>query len=117
MKGLNRLGSLLALLLVVGCGSKRSAVKAYGAEEFAVEVLEFLESGELSKGVQEEFEPIAVTSYLTGVLLVFSDTGNYREGIYVDRGTLEGWGGSGLEITEWHENIGWARIKKRKALD
>jgi len=60
------LALLLALLLVAGCGSHKSAVKAYGPEKFAKDVLEFRASGKLNPAVQKAFKPKSVTSYLNG---------------------------------------------------
>ena len=104
-----------AYLLLVGCSSKQSRVEAYGSARFARDVLEYRETGKLHEAIQGRFKPDSVSTYLRGVLLIYSDTEHYREGIYVDEDSVEGWGGSGMAITKWHKKIGWVRIKKREA--
>ena len=46
--------------------------------------------------------------------MVYSESRRYIEGIYVDKESLDGWGGSGLSITTWFKNVGWIEIKKRQ---
>jgi hypothetical protein len=105
---------LFASLLMVGCSPGKKDVEQYGYEKFSRQVLSFQETKRLDPEIILEFDPIEAREYLNGVLLVYSESGRYVEGIYVDQKSLDGWGGSGLSITEWFKNVGWIEIKKRQ---
>ena len=105
---------LLASLWMVGCSPGREDVERYGYEKFSKQVLSFRETKRLDPEIISVFKPKEAREYLKGVLLVYSESGRYVEGIYVDPESLGGWGGSGLSITEWFKNIGWIEIKKRE---
>lgn len=105
---------LFASLLMVGCSPGKKDVEKYGYEKFSRQVLSFQETNRLDPEIISVFKPKEAREYLNGVLLVYSESGRYVEGIYVDQKSLDGWGGSGLSITEWFKNVGWIEIKKRQ---
>jgi hypothetical protein len=105
---------LFASLLIVGCSPGKKDVEKYGYEKFSRQVLSFQETKRLDPEIISEFNPIEAREYLNGVLLVYSESGRYMEGIYVDQESVDRWGGSGLSVTTWFKKIGWIEIKKRQ---
>lgn len=101
-------------LLLIGCSPGKKDVEKYGYEKFTRQVLSFQETQELDPEIISVFNPIEARTYLNGVLLVYSESGRYIEGIYVDKESVDRWGGSGLSITTWFKNVGWIEIKKRQ---
>ena len=101
-------------LLIMGCGPGKKDVEKYGYEKFARQVLSFKETYTLDQEIISAFNPEEAREYMNGVLLVYSESGRYIEGIYVDQEDLNGLGGSGLSVTPWFKNVGWIEIKKRQ---
>ncbi|MGD9031930.1 MAG: hypothetical protein PVJ69_06785 [Desulfobacteraceae bacterium] len=101
-------------LFLVGCSPGKKDVEKYGYEKFSRQVLSYQETKSLNPEIISVFNPKEARIYLNGVLLVYSKSGRYIKGIYVDQESIDGWGGSGLSITPWFENIGWVEIKKRQ---
>jgi hypothetical protein len=105
---------LFASLLIVGCSPGKKDVEKYGYEKFSRQVLSFQETNRMDPEIISVFKPREAREYLNGVLLVYSESGRYVEGIYVDRESVDRWGGSGLSIKPWFKNVGWIEIKKRQ---
>ena len=106
---------LFTLALLAGCKPHdRAKVEKYGFDRFAVDVLAFERSGSLPAKIKSNFGMIRTEAHLNGVLLVYVGTDRKKEGIYVDRLSLDGWGGSGLEIEPWSKQIAWIKEKKRE---
>jgi len=105
---------VFASLLILGCSPGKKDVERYGYEKFARQVLSFKETYTLDPEIISEFNPREAKEYMNGVLLVYSESGRYIEGIYVDQEDLDGMGGSGLSVTPWFKNVGWIEIKKRQ---
>lgn len=106
---------LVSTLLIDGCGKSvsRSDITAYGVERFVSNVLSFEITHITPSSIQDEFSPKRVEEHLNGVLLVYSESPRWIQGIYVDKKELAGWGGSGFEVEEWFPQIAWVRIKRR----
>jgi hypothetical protein len=62
----------------------------------------------------QSFRPLRIESHLNGAWLVYQESGPYEAGVYVDRKSLDGWGGSGMEVTRWSNRIAWTREKIRR---
>ena len=105
---------VFASLLVMGCSPGKKDVEEYGYEKFTRQVLSFKETEILDQEIISEFSPQEARAYMNGVLLVYSESRRYIEGIYVDPEDLDGMGGSGLSVTPWFKNVGWIAIKKRQ---
>jgi hypothetical protein len=105
----------LSLLLVSGCGQSASKadVAKYGVERFVADVLSFETTHALPESIAREFSPKRAEEHLNGVLLVYSESSRWIEGIYVDQSSVADWGGSGFEVEEWFSQVAWVRIKKR----
>jgi hypothetical protein len=101
-------------LFIMGCSPGKKDVEKYGYEKFSRQVLSFQETRRLGPEIISVFNPKEARIYLNGVLLVYSESGRYIKGIYVDQESVDGWGGSGLSVTPWFKNIGWIEIKKRQ---
>jgi hypothetical protein len=101
-------------LLIMACSPDKKDVEKYGYEKFARQVLSFKETYTLDPEIISAFNPEEAREYMNGVLLVYSESRRYIEGIYVDQEDLDGMGGSGLSVTPWFENVGWIEIKKRQ---
>ena len=100
-------------LLIMGCSPGKKDVERYGYEKFTRQVLSFKETEILDQEIISAFNPQEARAYMNGVLLVYSESRRYIEGIYVDQEDLDGMGGSGLSVTPWFNNVGWIEIKKR----
>ena len=105
---------MLTSLLIIGCSPGKKDVEKYGYEKFARQVLSFKETEILDQEIISKFNPQEARVCLSGVLLVYSESGRYIKGIYVDQEDLDGMGGSGLSVTPWFKNVGWIEIKKRQ---
>lgn len=103
-------------LFLAGCSKSPSMrdVRAYGEQRFISDVLAVAEGKPASKELLTAFRPLRVEPHLGGAWLVFQDSGRYQAGIYVDKTSLDGWGGSGMEITRWTDRIGWSKEKIRR---
>src|SRR5688572_28681317 len=88
------------LPLLIGCRSSvsKSDIAAFGADRFVTNVLQFRTAHVVPETIQKEFSPERVEEHLNGVLLVFSESERWIEGIYVDESEVAGWGGSGFEV-------------------
>ncbi len=101
-------------LVIIGCSPGKKDVEKYGYEKFSSQVLSFKETNRLNPRIIAVFNPKEARETLNGVLLVYSESERYIEGIYVDQESLDGLGGSGLSVTAWFKNVGWIEIKKRQ---
>jgi hypothetical protein len=106
---------VLSVPFISGCGRAVSSsdISAYGVDRFVTNVLAFQTTHATSGDIQKEFSPKRVEEYLNGVLLVYSESSKWTQGIYVDRKEVARWGGSGLEVEQWFPQIAWVQIKKR----
>lgn len=109
------LGILVGLLLAA-CARTPSMhdIRSYGEQRFIDDVLAIADGKQPSTCLLNAFHPLRVEEHLDGAWLVYKDSGGYQEGIYVDRKSLDRWGGSGLEITPWSGKIGWSKEKARR---
>ena len=89
-------------------------IRSYGEQKFIDDVLAVAEGKPTPKTLLTTFRPLRVEAHLSGAWLVYRDSERYQAGIYVDRKSLDGWGGSGMEITRWSDRIGWSKEKVRK---
>jgi hypothetical protein len=107
---------MICLLAMVGCVAKRSIrdVRAYGEERFIADVIAIADGQPPSATLLSEFRPLRVEPCLNGAWLVYRESSSYAEGIYVDKISVEGWGGSGLEVTKWSTRVAWLKAKSRK---
>jgi hypothetical protein len=113
---MNRTLPVLVGLLLAGCGSNPSMqdIRSYGEQKFIDEVLAVANGRPAPQTLLTAFQPLRVEPHLGGAWLVYRDSERYQAGIYVDRESLDGWGGSGMEITRWSDKIGWSVEKVRK---
>jgi hypothetical protein len=101
---------LILFLVLFGCGPQKSSIERYGVDEFRSDMFDQTQHEKiLSEIGGKEIRP-----YLTGMLLITSESRRYISGIYVDKESLNHWGGSGLEIEAWYPDIGSMRIKVRQ---
>lgn len=91
-------------------------ISAYGEQKFIDEVLAVAEGKPASKSLLATFRPLRVEAHLGGAWLVYKDSNSYQAGIYVDRKSVDGWGGSGMDLTRWSERIGWSEETVRARL-
>lgn len=89
-------------------------IRSYGEQRFIDDVLAVADGAPVPKALLAAFRPLRVEPHLNGAWLVYKDSERYVEGIYVDRTSLDGWGGSGMDITRWSDKIGWSQEKARK---
>lgn len=89
-------------------------IQSYGQQKFVADVLSVAEGNPPSEELLRAFQPLRIEPHLNGARLVYKDSGRYEEGIYVDRRSIDGWGGSGMEVTRWAKNIGWTKEKIRR---
>lgn len=108
--------AILIGLLLPGCGKNPSIqdIRSYGEQRFVDDVLAVADGKPAPTALLTAFRPLRVEPHLGGAWLVYSDSGRYQAGIYVDRKSVDGWGGSGMEIARWSEKIGWSREKVRR---
>jgi hypothetical protein len=89
-------------------------IRAYGEKKLVDEVLAVADGKPAPKTLLTAFHPLRVEPHLGGAWLIYKDTDRYKAGIYVDRKSLDGWGGSGMEIIRWSDKIAWTEEKVRK---
>ena len=89
-------------------------IRAYGEQRFIDDVLVVADGKPAPTNLLTTFRPLRVEPHLGGAWLVYKDSERYEEGIYVDRKSVDGWGGSGMEVTRWSDKIGWSKEKVRK---
>jgi len=119
MKKIKKAIAICVILGIIGCSSysQKAQIQKYGVEKFTQDTLSFIKTNAIHPEIQKEFKPKEIKLYLNGVLLVYSETNKYIEGIYVENGKVDSWGGgSGLEISPWFDcnQIAWVKIKKRQ---
>ena len=113
---MRRLLVTLMVLLVAGCTrtpTKQDVVK-YGENQFVDDVLAVADGKPIPERLTGAFHPIRIEPHLNGAWLVFEKSSRYEAGIYVDRKSIGGWGGSGMEVTPWSEKIAWSEEKIRR---
>jgi hypothetical protein len=110
--------AILVGLFFAGCSKTPSMqdIRSYGEQKFTDEVLAVAEGKPAPKSLLTTFRPLRVEPHLGGAWLVYTESGHYQEGIYVDRKSVKGWGGSGMDITPWSERIGWSKEVLRTGL-
>ena len=108
--------AILVGLLLAGCTRHPSMhdIRSYGEQRFIDDVLAVAEGKAASKALLTAFRPLRVEPHLGGAWLVYKDSGRYQAGIYVDKKSADGWGGSGMELTRWSDRIGWSNEKVRR---
>jgi hypothetical protein len=113
---MNRIFLALVALLIDGCARSPSTqdIRSYGEQKFIDEVLAVADGRPAPKTLLTAFRPLRIERHLGGAWLIYKDSARYQAGIYVDRKSLDGWGGSGMEITRWSDKIGWSEEKIRK---
>lgn len=89
-------------------------IRFYREQRFIAEVLAVADGKPAAESLFGAFRPLRVEPHLSGAWLVYRDSERYQAGIYVDRKSLDGWGGSGMETTRWAEQIGWSEEKIRR---
>ncbi len=104
------------VLAMTGCGVTRSMkdIRDYGEERFITEVLAVADGQAPSPALISKFRPLRIEPHLNGAWLVYRESGRYEEGIYVDKVSVDDWGGSGMEVTKWTSRIAWSKEKIRK---
>ncbi len=109
---------LLALLVcaLAGCAAKCSMddVRAYGEKRFIAEVLAVADGQPPASTLLAAFRPLRIEPHLNGAWLVYRESSRYVEGIYVDKISVDDWGGSGMDVTKWNTQIAWSKEKIRK---
>jgi hypothetical protein len=108
--------TLFVGLLLAGCSKSPSMqdIRTYGEQKFINDVLAVAEGKPVPNALLTTFRPLRVEPHLGGAWLVYRDSGRHQAGIYVDRTSVDGWGGSGMEITRWSDRIGWSEEKVRR---
>ena len=107
---------VFALLVAAGCFPGYQDVRDYGEERFIHDVLAAT-VGPPPAGLVEAFKPIRIEAHLNGAWLVLDESDGYQQGIYVDRESVKGLGGSGMEISPWSKQIGWSKEKIRTRVE
>ena len=80
---------VLLPFFILGCSPGKIDVEEYGYERFSRQVLSFRETRRLDPDIISKFHPKEARLYLRGVLLVYSESNRYIEGIYVDQRSLQ----------------------------
>ena len=113
---MKRLSTILMILFLVGCSRAPTMddICTYGEQRFIDEVLAVADGKSPSEELMQAFSPLRIESHLNGAWLVYKESSRYQAGVYVDRKTIEGWGGSGMEVSPWSERIAWTREKIRR---
>jgi hypothetical protein len=88
-------------------------VKAYGEKRFIAELLAVKDGKAIPNEMRKAFRPIRAEAHLNGAWLVIRESTRFQSGIYVDEKSVDGWGGSGMEVTRWSDRICWTREKNR----
>src|SRR3974390_3216361 len=97
--------AIFVVLFLAGCSRSPSMqdIRSYGEQKFIDDVLAVAEGKPAPKALLTTFRPLRVEPHLGGAWLVYSDSGRYQAGIYVDRKSVNSWGGSGMDITRWSD--------------
>jgi hypothetical protein len=110
---MKRLVPVVVMLMVTGCAPSYQDVRNYGEEKFIREMLAVADGIPAPQALKEAFRPIRAEPHLNGAWLLMIESSRYQQGIYVDRKSLDGWGGSGMEVTAWSTQLGWSKEKIR----
>ena len=107
---------ITASLLLLGCGRAPTMadIREYGEQRFIDEVIAVADGEEPSAHLIQAFRPLRVEAHLNGAWLVYRESSRYVSGVYVDRESLDDWGGSGMAVTRWSNTIAWTREKIRR---
>ena len=89
-------------------------IRFYGEQKFIDDVLAVADGKPAPESLLTAFRPLRVEPHCGGAWLIYKDSDRYQAGIYVDRKSLDCWGGSGMEVTQWSDKIGWSEEKVRK---
>jgi len=89
-------------------------VRAYGEERFIAEVLAVADGQPPTSALLAAFRPLRIEPHLNGAWLVYRESSCYAEGIYVDKSSVDDWGGSGMEVAKWTTQIAWSKEKIRE---
>ena len=91
-------------------------IRSYGEQKFIDEVLAVAEGKPTPQSLVTAFRPLRIEPHLGGAWLVYRDSARYEAGIYVDRKSIDGWGGSGMDVTRWSDKIGWSEEEVRGSI-
>ena len=105
---------LLSILMLTGCAPKMDDVRSYGEDQFIADVLSVTNGTPAPDRLITEFHAIRIEPHLGGAWVVTKESSDSVTGIYVDSHSVRCWGGSGMELTIWSENIALSKEKKRK---
>ena len=105
---------LLSILMLAGCAPTMDDVRSYGEQQFIADVLSVTNGTPAPDRLITEFHAIRIEPHLGGAWLVTKDSSDSVTGIYVDSHSVRHWGGSGVDLTIWSENIALSKEKKRK---
>lgn len=103
----------VCLLLLIGCAPTVDDVRKYGEEQFVADVLAVTNGARPPERLIEKFKPLRIEPHLRGAWLIIEESSRYQTGIYVDPESLDGWGGSGMEIAPWTDRIGLSKETRR----
>jgi hypothetical protein len=104
---------IVTMLFAAGCSPTMDDVRTYGEAQFIADVLSVTNGTPIPQHLNDAFRPLRAEPRLGGAWLVIRKSGRYESGIYVDPTGLSGWGGSGMELERWTEQIGWLKEKQR----
>ena len=104
---------LLSALMLAGCAPTMDDVRSYGEEQFIKDVLTVTNGTPAPDRLSEGFRAIRIEPHLRGAWLVVKESPDSATGIYVDIHSVRNWGGSGMEVTIWSDNIALIKEKKR----
>ena len=105
---------LLSILMLTGCAPTMDDVRSYGEHQFIADVLSVTNGSPAPDRLITEFHAIRIEPHLGGAWVVTKDSSDSVTGIYVDSHSVRRWGGSGMDLTIWSENIALSKEKKRK---
>jgi hypothetical protein len=110
--------TIFVVLLLAGCSESPSMqdIRSYGEQKFIDDVLAVGEGKAAPQTLLTAFRPLRVEPHLGGAWLVYRDSDQYQAGIYVDRKSVDGWGGSGMDVTRWSDKIAWSEERVRTRL-
>ena len=100
--------------MLTGCAPTMDDVRSYGEHQFIADVLSVTNGTSAPDRLITEFHAIRIEPHLGGAWVVTKDSSDSVTGIYVDSHSVRRWGGSGMDLTIWSENIALSKEKKRK---
>ena len=107
---------ILVVMIGCACAPTTSDIRAYGEKRFIEHMLAVADGMRPSSSLIETFKPIRAEPRLNGAWMLFHKSSRYEAGVYVDRKSLVGWGGSGMEVTPWSSTIAWTKENIRKSI-